>query len=62
MEDMVENSLTPRVRTAADEAGELSMKLATSSTLAVKDVNDKIGEALRMRRRGPVRWLRRFGY
>lgn len=62
MEDMVEKTLTPRVQAAADGAGELSMKLATTSTLAVKDVNDQIGHAIRLRRRGPVRWLRLFGY
>lgn len=62
VDDLVENMLTPRVRVAADESGELSMKLTTTSTLAVKDVNDVIDSAMRRKRRGPVRWLRRFGY
>ena len=62
MEDMVESTLTPRVQTAADEAGELGMKLATTSTLAMKEVNDQIASAIRMRRRGPVRLLRNLGY
>ena len=62
LDDMMDNTLTPRVRVAADEAGELSMKLTTTSTLAVKGLNDVISGALRRRRRGPVRWMRRFGY
>lgn len=62
LDDLIENTLTPRVRAAADESGELSMKLTTTSTLAVKGLNDIIEGAMRRRRRGPVRWLRRFGY
>lgn len=62
LDDLVDNTLTPRVRAAADESGELSMKLTTTSTLAVKGLNDVVEGALRRRRRGPVRWLRRFGY
>lgn len=62
LEDMVENTMTPRVRSAADEAGELSMKLTTTSTLAVRGLNDSIDVAQRRRKRGPVRWVRRLGY
>ncbi len=62
LDDLVDNELTPRVRIAADQAGELSMKLSTTSTLAVKGLNDVIDSALRRRRRGPVRYVRRFGY
>jgi hypothetical protein len=62
LEDLVDNGLTPRVRKSGDEAGELSMKLSTTSTMAVKDVNERIDAAMRRRRKGPVRWLRRFGY
>ena len=62
LEDLVDNGLTPRVRKSGDEAGELSMKLATTSTLAIKNVNERLDAAMRRRRRGPVRWLRRFGY
>ncbi len=62
LDDLVENTLTPRVRAAADESGELSMKLTTTSTLAVKGLNDAVEAAMRRRRRGPLRWLRRFGY
>ena len=62
LDDLVDNQLTPRVRIAADQAGELSMKLATTSTLAVKGLNDIIDGALRRRRRGPIRYIRRVGY
>ena len=62
LEDLVDNKMTPRVRISADGAGELSMKLTTTSTLAVKDLNDTIDGALRRRRRGPVRWVRRLWF
>lgn len=62
LDDLVEKTLVPRVRTAADESGELSMKLTTTSTLAVKGLNDAIDGAMRRRRRGPLRWARRVGY
>ena len=62
LDDLVDNELTPRVRMAADQAGELSMKLSTTSTLAVKGLNDVIESVMRRRRRGPVRYVRRFGY
>ncbi|KAL2429292.1 hypothetical protein ABEF95_002987 [Exophiala dermatitidis] len=62
LEDMVENTMTPRVRLAADKAGELSMKLTTTSTLAVKELNDSIDAAFRRRRRGPIRLVRRIWF
>jgi hypothetical protein len=62
LDDLVDNQLTPRVRIAADQAGDLSMKLATTSTLAVKGLNDIIDGALRRRKRGPIRYIRRVGY
>jgi hypothetical protein len=62
LDDLVENTLTPRVRASADASGELSMKLTTTSTLAVNGLNDVIEGLMRRRRRGPVRWLRRLGY
>lgn len=62
LDDLVDNELTPRVRAAADQAGELGMKLSTTSTLAVKGLNDVIDGALRRRRRGPIRYVKRFGY
>ena len=62
LEDLVDNKMTPRVRTTADEAGKLSMKLTTTSTLAIKEMNDTIDGAIRRRRRGPIRWVRRLWY
>lgn len=62
LEDLVDNKMTPRVRLSADEAGELSMKLSTTSTLAVKGLNDTLDGAFRRRRRGPIRWFRRLWY
>jgi hypothetical protein len=62
LDDLVDKQLTPRVRIAADQSSEMSMKLSTTSTLAVKALNDSISGALRRRRRGPVRYVRRFGY
>jgi hypothetical protein len=62
LDDLVDNQLTPRVRIAADQAGELSMKLSTTLNLAVKALNDTIDGAFRRRKRGPVRYLRRVGY
>lgn len=62
LEDMVENNMTPKVRITADKAGELSMKLTTSSTLAVKELNDSLDAAFRRRRRGPVRLVRRVWF
>ena len=59
LEDQVENSMTPQVRVTADSAGELSMKLATTSTLAVKELNDTIERAFRHKRRGPIRVFRK---
>lgn len=62
LEDRVENTMTPQVRGTADQAGELSMKLATTSTLAVKELNDSIERAFRRRRRGPIRLLRKVWF
>lgn len=62
LEDEVENTMTPQVRGTADQAGELSMKLSTASTLAVKELNDTIDAAFRRRRRGPVRLFRKIWF
>jgi len=59
LEDSVENTLTPQVRITADAAGELSIKLTTASTLAVKSLNDSIDAAFRRRKRGPFRAVRK---
>lgn len=62
LEDSVENTLTPQVRITADAAGELSIKLTTGSTLAVKSLNDSIDAAFRRRKRGPFRVVRKIWF
>ena len=62
LEDQIENSMTPQVRVTADSAGELSMKLSTTSNLAVKELNDTIEVAFRRKRRGPVRFFRKIWF
>ncbi|KIW71805.1 hypothetical protein PV04_00038 [Phialophora macrospora] len=62
LEDQVENTMTPQVRVTADSAGELSMKLSTTSTLAVKELNDTIEVAFRRKRRGPIRLFRKLWF
>lgn len=62
LDDLVEKQLTPRVQAASNGSAGLGMKLTTTSTLAVKDLNEMIEAAMRRRRRGPLRWLRRLGY
>ncbi|KAL9619198.1 MAG: hypothetical protein Q9160_006133 [Pyrenula sp. 1 TL-2023] len=59
--DLVENTINPRIRAAGDDAGELSQKLTTSSTLAVKQLGDTV-EAVRRRRKRRLRWVRQLGY
>lgn len=62
LEDAVENTMTPQVRATTDSAGELSMKLSTTSTLAVKELNDTIEIAFRRKRRGPIRFFRKVWF
>lgn len=58
LEDKTESSLFPRLQRLSDEAGQLAQKLTTTSTLAVRSVNDEVVEAARLRRRGPYRLSR----
>ncbi|KAL2864216.1 MICOS complex subunit MIC60 [Aspergillus lucknowensis] len=61
LEDLIENSLTPRVHAAAEEAENLSMQLNTTSTLAVKQLSETLDHGVRKRHRR-LRWLRRTGF
>ncbi|KAI9042700.1 uncharacterized protein KD926_005306 [Aspergillus affinis] len=61
LEDMVNNSLNPRVRAAAEDAENLSVQLNTTSTLAVKQLNDTLDKGIRKRHRR-LRWIRRAGF
>ncbi|OKL64573.1 hypothetical protein UA08_00138 [Talaromyces atroroseus] len=61
LEDLINNSLTPRVRTAAREAESLSTQLNTTSTLAIKQLSDTLDKGLRKRNRR-LRSIRRIGF
>lgn len=61
LENLVNNSLTPRVRATADDAENLCVQLNTTSTLAVKSLSDALDRGVRKRRRR-FRWLRRTGF
>ena len=60
--DNVETSLFPRLQALSDTAGQLAQKLTTTSTLAIRSVNDEVAEATRMKKRGPQRLGRWLGY
>lgn len=62
LEDNTESSLFPRLQRLSDEAGALAQKLTTTSTLAVRTVNDEVTEAARMKRRGPFRISRNLWF
>ncbi|OJJ44627.1 hypothetical protein ASPZODRAFT_120940 [Penicilliopsis zonata CBS 506.65] len=51
LEDLVNQSLTPRVRAAASDAESLSLHLNTTSTLAVKQLSDVLEQGVRKRNR-----------
>lgn len=61
LENLISQSLTPRVRATADDAEDLCVQLNTTSTLAVKSVSDALDKGVRKRRRR-LRWLRRTGF
>lgn len=61
LEDMVNQTLAPRVRALAEDAENLSVELNTTSTLAVKQLSDKLDKGIRKRHRR-LRWLRRTGF
>ncbi|CAG8909376.1 unnamed protein product [Penicillium egyptiacum] len=61
LENLVNHSLAPRVRTTAIDAEDLCVQLNTTSTLAVKQLSDALDKGLRKRRRR-LRWIRRTGF
>ncbi|KAJ5373929.1 hypothetical protein N7517_005935 [Penicillium concentricum] len=61
LENLVNHSLAPRVRTTANDAEDLCVHLNTTSTLAVKQLSDALDRGLRKRRRR-LRWIRRTGF
>ncbi|KAK5097516.1 hypothetical protein LTS08_006929 [Lithohypha guttulata] len=62
LEDKADSALFPRLQKLSDTAGQLAQKLTTTSTLAVKSVNDEVSEAMRLKRRGTIRFSRWLGY
>lgn len=61
IDERVNNTLTPLVRTSADDADAFSTELTTTHTLAIKQLNDSIDVILRRRRRR-LRYTRRIGW
>jgi hypothetical protein len=62
LQDSADHSLFPRLQDLSERAGQLAQKLTTTSTLAVKSVNDEVIEATKLKRRGPFRFSRALGY
>ncbi|KAJ6080101.1 hypothetical protein N7467_009854 [Penicillium canescens] len=61
LEDLVNQSLTRRVRSTANDAEDMCVQLNTTSTLAVKQLSDALDMGIRKRRRR-LRWIRRTGF
>ncbi|CAL5873733.1 uncharacterized protein PFLUO_LOCUS8015 [Penicillium psychrofluorescens] len=61
LESLVNQTLTPRVRSTANDAEDLCVQLNTTSTLAVKQLSDALDKGVRRRRRR-LRWVRRAGF
>jgi spore coat protein CotF len=61
LETLVNQSLAPRVRAAANDAEDMCVQLNTTSTLAVKQLSDALDKGVRKRRRR-LRWIRRTGF
>ncbi|GLB03209.1 hypothetical protein AtubIFM57258_007786 [Aspergillus tubingensis] len=61
LEDMVNETISPRVQAATQDAEDLSIQLNTTSTLAVKQLSDTLDKGVRRRHRR-LRWVRRTGF
>ncbi|KAJ5747889.1 uncharacterized protein N7511_009585 [Penicillium nucicola] len=61
LEDLINQSLTPRVRSTANDAEDMCVQLNTTCTLAVKQLSDALDMGIRKRRRR-LRWIRRTGF
>ncbi|KAH8693721.1 hypothetical protein BGW36DRAFT_383572 [Talaromyces proteolyticus] len=61
LENLINNSLTPRVRAAALHAETLSTQLNTTSTLAIKQLSEALDKGVRKRNRR-FRLIRRVGF
>lgn len=61
LDNLVNNSLAPRVQSMGSDAETLTVKLNTTSTLALKQLSDTLDKGVRKRRRR-LRWVRRTGF
>ncbi|KAI2010082.1 hypothetical protein LOZ39_001846 [Ophidiomyces ophidiicola] len=61
LERLVTTSLSDRLSVVSHEAENLTSQLATTSTLAIKQLNDALDKGIRKRKRR-FRWVSRFGY
>ncbi|EEH18042.2 hypothetical protein PABG_00605 [Paracoccidioides brasiliensis Pb03] len=61
LDTFVTSTLSPRIREVTAEAERLTSELATTNTLALKQLNDSVANGLRKRRRR-FRWVSRFGF
>ncbi|GKZ91076.1 hypothetical protein AnigIFM59636_003216 [Aspergillus niger] len=61
LEDIVNDTISPRVQAATQDAEDLSVQLNTTSTLAVKQLSDTLDKGVRRRHRR-LRWVRRTGF
>lgn len=61
LENLVNNSLSPRVRTMGNDAENLIVSLNTKGPLTLKQLSDTLDRGVRKRRRR-LRWVRRAGF
>ncbi|PGH33058.1 hypothetical protein GX50_04132 [[Emmonsia] crescens] len=61
LDSLVTSALSPRIRALTFEADKLTSELATTNTLALKQLNDSLDKGLRKRRRR-FRWVSRVGF
>ncbi|OAX84978.1 hypothetical protein ACJ72_00632 [Emergomyces africanus] len=61
LDSLVTSTLSPRIRALTVEADKLTSELATTHTLALKQLNDSLDKGMRKRRRR-FRWVSRFGF
>lgn len=61
LDSLVTSTLNPRIRDLTSEADKLTSELATTNTLALKQLNDSLDKGLRKRKRR-FRWISRVGF
>ncbi|OJD19940.1 hypothetical protein AJ78_00134 [Emergomyces pasteurianus Ep9510] len=61
LDTLVTSTLSPRIRALMVEADKLTSELATTNTLALKQLNDSLDKGMRKRRRR-FRWVSRVGF